>query len=67
MMLHPRGPSDIGWPLSGSDKAEPGLNPDTPPNSKKAPAIFSGHYAEVDTFFKEFALMANTYNLTNDN
>jgi len=40
---------------------------DLPPQNSKAPAIFSGHYAEVDTFFKEFALMANTYNLTNDN
>jgi len=34
-------------------------------NSKKAPAIFSGHYAEIDTFLKEFAMMADAYNLNN--
>src|SRR5882724_12845946 len=37
-----------------------------PPNSKKAPAIFSGHYAEINTFLKEFAMMADAYNLNND-
>ena len=36
------------------------------PNSKKAPTIFSGHYSEVNTFLKEFVMMADTYNLTND-
>src|SRR5882724_11111580 len=36
-----------------------------PPNSKNAPAIFSGHYAEIDTFLKEFAMMADAYNLNN--
>jgi len=36
-----------------------------PPSSKKAPTIFTGHYAEVDTFLKEFVLMADAYNLTN--
>src|SRR6266481_2585396 len=34
-----------------------------PPKSKKAPKIFTGHHAEIESFIREFIQMMNLYNI----
>src|SRR6266481_2343248 len=34
-----------------------------PPKSKKAPKMFTGHHAEIESFIREFVQMMNLYNI----
>jgi len=49
MILHLRGPSDVGWPLPGSNKADPCLNR-TQPQHVCRPAIWTqGCHTHITT------------------